>query len=224
MATDQNISFSITNERERLLTLIQIQDDGCWRFIERIGNHGYGVLLVNDKYFLAHRLSYLIFNGPIPKGKIIDHKCHDPHKCVGGSTCPHRRCVNPSHLEISTHKDNTSKERSCRALMLHTEWQLRGLKAYQEIRKSSNHCIRGHEFTPENTRITKRGQKGCKKCEKIRHEIRRGPLKRSSTHCQRGHGWTPENTGHNGSKRFCIQCDKIKDAEYYQAKKIAKLM
>lgn len=33
------------------------------------------------------------------------------------------------------------------------------------------HCIRGHEFTPSNTRVTNRGSRGCIRCQ----EERRSP-------------------------------------------------
>ena len=208
--------------KERLMALTEVQENGCWKFTGFIGNHGYGMLSIDGKEGSTHRLSYKIFKGQIPKGRIIDHKCHDPEKCHGGPTCPHRRCVNPEHLELSTHKENTSKERSCRSLGSY-EWQAKGLAASLERRRLLTHCIRGHEFTPENTAISKRGQRGCKKCAKEYHE-KHYVRKRSKTHCQRGHEWTPENTGKNNGKRFCIKCYKMKSAEYNQAKKTAKLM
>jgi hypothetical protein len=32
------------------------------------------------------------------------------------------------------------------------------------------HCIRGHEYTPENTRLDKRGARKCRRCQRIHHE------------------------------------------------------
>jgi predicted transcriptional regulator len=34
------------------------------------------------------------------------------------------------------------------------------------------HCVHGHEFTPENTRITPIGHRSCRACEKTRAAIR----------------------------------------------------
>lgn len=42
----------------------------------------------------AHRVSWIIFRGKIPKGKHVLHKCDTP------------LCVNPKHLFIGTALDN----------------------------------------------------------------------------------------------------------------------
>lgn len=39
------------------------------------------------------------------------------------------------------------------------------------------HCIHGHEFTPENTRVTRKGHRQCRTCDRLR-EARRRPRKR----------------------------------------------
>jgi hypothetical protein len=49
----------------------------------------------------AHQLSFTAFVGPVPRGHVVRHTCHNP------------RCVNPDHLVVGTQRDNIrdAKER-----------------------------------------------------------------------------------------------------------------
>ena len=71
----------------------------CWFWIGQLNFHGYGVIHLypnqyNDKKILAHRLSYKIHKGEIPKDMCVRHSCDI------------RNCVNPNHLWIGTKSDN----------------------------------------------------------------------------------------------------------------------
>jgi hypothetical protein len=68
------------------------KDAACshWLWTARVSTHGYGGLLVNGKVVPAHRFAYALFNGPIPKGRHVHHKCGN------------KLCVNPAHLELLT--------------------------------------------------------------------------------------------------------------------------
>src|SRR5262245_58141956 len=58
----------------------------------------------------AHRFAYETFVGVIPKGKDLDHTCHNADtNCRGVNTCIHRRCVNPQHLEPATRIENRQR-------------------------------------------------------------------------------------------------------------------
>jgi hypothetical protein len=59
--------------------------------------------------------------------------------------CRNRACANPSHLEPVTRLENVR----------------RGLNGPGSHR---THCIHGHEYTPENTVIKKRGTRECRAC------------------------------------------------------------
>ncbi len=69
--------------------------DICWFWLGSLQPNGYG-RITNGKHnrLLAHRVSYMIFNGNIPEGLLIRHTCDTPS------------CVNPRHLVIGTQTDN----------------------------------------------------------------------------------------------------------------------
>lgn len=69
---------------------------GCWIWTGALDGRGYGQMATTNGKSpkKAHRVSYELFNGAIPDGLVVRHKCDIP--------C----CVNPWHLEIGTQKDN----------------------------------------------------------------------------------------------------------------------
>lgn len=73
--------------------------DDCWPWIGQRNANGYGRSSVKGRKTYAHRTVYEVWVGPIPDGHDIDHLCHNRDEtCPGGTTCPHRACVNPAHL------------------------------------------------------------------------------------------------------------------------------
>lgn len=63
----------------------------CWLWIGASNNDGYGNTHYNKIPISAHRLAYILEYGNIPKHLEIDHLCSV------------RNCVNPKHLEATTH-------------------------------------------------------------------------------------------------------------------------
>ena len=81
--------------------------DECWLWRGRKTAYGYGGISCQGRPWLsmtASRVSWEINNGPIPEGLLVCHSC-DIRYPVGDLT--YRLCVNPSHLFLGTHKDNS---------------------------------------------------------------------------------------------------------------------
>lgn len=67
----------------------------CWNWTGRLDIGGYGRFSQGSGHWTkAHRASYQLYKGAIPDGLIVRHMCNN------------RKCVNPAHLEVGTHKDN----------------------------------------------------------------------------------------------------------------------
>lgn len=114
------------------------EKDECWEWQGGTSPDGYGILAMNKTTTYMPRFAYELLREPIPEGLEPDHLCRN------------RICVNPWHLEPVTHKENILRGESPTA-----------------INARKTHCIRGHEFDEENTRIDSRGGRRCKTCEKM---------------------------------------------------------
>jgi len=92
----------------------------------------------------AHRSVLLAFVGPRPVGLDILHRDSD-------ETNAHLW-----NLEYGTRKQNVA---DTIAMGRHNQF--------------NTYCKRGHEFTPENTKINKAGARVCQACAKLYAEARR---------------------------------------------------
>ena len=109
-------------------------DNGCWEWTAAKTSEGYGAIGKGSREegtVLAHRVMYEALVGPIPNGLVIDHLCRN------------RGCVNPTHMEPVTTREN----------ILRGE----GLTAQQARR---THCPAGHSYASKNSR----GDRICLTC------------------------------------------------------------
>lgn len=123
---------------ERFWSKIVRQPTGCWEWTAA-RSRGYGTFAVTKKKLVgAHRYSYELLVEPITLGMTIDHLCRN------------KVCVNPSHLEVVTSRENTR----------------RAPNSITTIHANQTHCKWGHPFNEKNTYWDKqRGGRACRPCQ-----------------------------------------------------------
>jgi hypothetical protein len=118
--------------------------DGCWNWTGTLNWAGYGHLRIGGRkghWRGAHRIAYEFYRGEVPAGAFVCHSCDNPG------------CVNPSHLFVGTPLDNT------RDMLA----KGRGRNPIYLRNSAKTHCMRGHEFTPENT-YRNGSARQCRQC------------------------------------------------------------
>ncbi len=67
---------------------------GCWNWAASLSRKGYGKFQTMNGCFDAHKVSFEIFMGLVPRGTELHHICNN------------RRCVNPNHMNPLSHHFN----------------------------------------------------------------------------------------------------------------------
>lgn len=128
-----------------------VHESGCWLWQHSVSARGYGKFWYPGGA-TAHKFSYLLHIGPVPKDLVLDHICRVRH------------CVNPKHLRPIT------------AAMNILIGEGMGAKHARQT-----HCLRGHPFSIENTHIiTKKSGKKTRVCKICRLDRKRAYNKRNA--------------------------------------------
>ena len=143
--------------------------EGCWIWQSYLGGGGYGACCRRGVRMPAHRLAYMAWKGPIPKGKQVHHVCHKAVVCTA-VPCIHRRCCNPAHLKAVTPKENVRAGNQ-------------PLGGWVGPHAKRTRCPQGHPYDGVNAN----GRRICHRCQAAsakKHRRRKGVRPRTRA----GHG------------------------------------
>jgi hypothetical protein len=130
---------------ERLARSSVRDRNGCLVWTGSRTTTGYGKIGIGGKTRRVHRVAWELQHGAIPDALVTDHLCRV------------RLCIEVSHLELVPNRVNI----------------LRGVgPTAQKARQQS--CRRGHQFSAENTRITRDNRRRCRQCHRESQRRTRG--------------------------------------------------
>lgn len=143
-STGQLIPLPTLSTAERLWSRVVDQPNGCREFTGCLNRWGYGKISFNGRPIGAHRMAWILTNGPIPDGASVCHRCDNPP------------CCNPEHLFLGTQDDNMA------------DMNTKGRQSNQQ----KTHCPQGHAYDEANTRVEKKGSRHCLICVKTHSAAR----------------------------------------------------
>lgn len=137
----------IKSQREQLSKLprrwrAKIDARDCWRWTGYVRDNGYVVVKIQGKPTYAHRAIYSLLVGDVPDDAVIDHLCRVRH------------CLNPAHMEVVEHRENTMRGDGPTA---------------ENARKT--HCLRGHPLSGGNLIERPHGWRECRTCRRANQRV-----------------------------------------------------
>lgn len=116
--------------------------DACHLWTRRDGSApNYGYMWVDGKYRIVNRvIMEMLLSRPLAPEEWVLHTCDNPP------------CCNPNHLYIGDAADNAQDRKDRK-------------RHWRDRRPPKTHCKRGHEYTEENTYMTRTGR-SCLTCRR----------------------------------------------------------
>jgi len=120
---------------------------GCIVWTGFKAHNGYGVTIYRGRHAIVHRKMYeIVHRVTLDRWIYVCHKCDTP------------ACWNDEHVFLGTPAENQE------------DMQRKKRGKYQR----ATHCKHGHEFTPENTSVTRTGFRQCRTCARIKCRLANG--------------------------------------------------
>ena len=113
---------------------------GCWNWLGEKNAGGYGRVRYKGHKESIHRLMYAWWVAPLKRGRdkdtlVLDHLCNN------------KKCCNPKHLKLVTHKDNVFRCETSPTTINHNK----------------KYCINGH-LLPKEPNDKHKTKRYCKIC------------------------------------------------------------
>jgi len=124
-----------------------LRQGDCTVWTGNKNNMGYGMMLVDGRMQLVHRVVYELKKGPIPTGLVLDHLCRVP------------TCIEVDHLEPVTQAENCRRGKRGVLHVPGSDINHRNLK--------KTCCPRGHPYDEKNTYRNAKGHRWCRACARI---------------------------------------------------------
>lgn len=160
------VNYLSTKDITRIFSRIKvIPETGCWEWQgARLKQSGYGVIRYQHTTETLHRLLYAWAVGPLPKRKRGEPLYGT--KELDHVVCSNKRCCNPCHVLLVTHKFNSLRSSSPPAL-----------------NSQKTHCHKGHLLPPEPTEFYADGSstRRCIFCRRIAASVRYQKRRDAST-------------------------------------------